>query len=102
MVKEVLRIIDNQGAPAAAAPPKKRVETASSVAEGEVLGTVKWFDKVKEFGFISADDGQKDIFVHKSCLQRAGIAALETGQKLHVQYKTVPKGREAVAISLAE
>jgi CspA family cold shock protein len=63
--------------------------------EEEVAGTVKWYDNTKEFGFITPDDGMKDIFIHKTCLERYGVSALEPGQKIRIKSRNVPKGREA-------
>ena len=54
-------------------------------------GTVKWFNSVKGYGFISPDDGSKDAFVHISAVERAGLPGLEEGQK--VQYEIQP-GRD--------
>ena len=45
-------------------------------------GTVKWFNSTKGFGFIQPDDGSKDVFVHISAVQRAGLATLAEGQKV--------------------
>lgn len=45
-------------------------------------GTVKWFNKTKGFGFIQPDDGSKDVFVHISAVQRAGLTGLNDGQKI--------------------
>jgi len=45
-------------------------------------GTVKWFNETKGFGFIDPEDGEKDIFVHKSALASAGIHSLDDGQKV--------------------
>jgi CspA family cold shock protein len=45
-------------------------------------GTVKWFNAQKGFGFIKPEDGSKDVFVHISALERAGIAHLNDGQKV--------------------
>ena len=45
-------------------------------------GTVKWFDPQKGFGFIQPEDGSKDVFVHISAVERAGIGNLSEGQKL--------------------
>jgi len=45
-------------------------------------GTVKWFNGQKGFGFIQPDDGGKDVFVHISALERAGMSNLNEGQKI--------------------
>jgi len=45
-------------------------------------GTVKWFNPSKGFGFITADDGSKDVFVHISAVEKAGMSALKEGQKV--------------------
>jgi CspA family cold shock protein len=45
-------------------------------------GTVKWFDAQKGFGFIQPDDGSKDVFVHISAVERAGLPNLKEGQKI--------------------
>ncbi|MBO0756501.1 MAG: cold-shock protein [Bradyrhizobiaceae bacterium] len=45
-------------------------------------GTVKWFNVQKGFGFIQPDDGGKDVFVHVSAVERAGLSSLKEGQKV--------------------
>lgn len=55
------------------------------------IGKVKWFNASKGFGFIGPDDGSKDVFVHISALEQAGLATLLEGQK--VQYELV-KGKD--------
>ena len=45
-------------------------------------GTVKWFNSQKGFGFIQPDDGTKDVFVHISAVERAGLQGLRDGQKV--------------------
>ena len=45
-------------------------------------GTVKWFNSQKGFGFIQPDDGSKDVFVHISAVERAGMRSLSEGQKI--------------------
>ncbi len=46
------------------------------------IGTVKWFNAQKGFGFIQPDDGSKDVFVHISAVERAGLGSLHEGQKI--------------------
>ncbi|OSI73543.1 cold-shock protein [Bradyrhizobium canariense] len=46
------------------------------------MGTVKWFNNQKGFGFIQPDDGDKDVFVHISAVERAGLSTLNEGQKV--------------------
>ena len=45
-------------------------------------GTVKWFNSQKGFGFVQPDDGDKDVFVHISAVERAGLGSLSEGQKI--------------------
>ena len=45
-------------------------------------GTVKWFNSTKGYGFIQPDDGSKDVFVHISAVERAGMQSLNEGQKV--------------------
>ena len=52
------------------------------------VGTVKWFNPTKGFGFIEPEDGGKDAFVHISAVQKAGMDTLREGQK--VEYALVP------------
>jgi len=54
-------------------------------------GTVKWFNATKGFGFIQPDDGTKDVFVHISAVERAGLRSLNEGQKLSY---AIESGRE--------
>ncbi len=57
-------------------------------------GTVKWFNATKGFGFIEPDSGGKDVFVHISAVERAGLSSLNEGAK--VSYEIVPnRGRES-------
>ncbi len=55
------------------------------------IGTVKWYNSAKGFGFIEPEDGSKDAFVHISAVERAGIMSLNEGQK--VEYELQP-GRD--------
>jgi CspA family cold shock protein len=59
-------------------------------------GTVKWFNAQKGFGFIQPDDGSRDVFVHISAVERAGMSNLAEGQKL--QFEVVnERGKTAAA-----
>ena len=51
-------------------------------------GTVKWFNTTKGFGFIAPDDGGKDVFVHISAVERAGLSSLNEGQKVSYEIVT--------------
>ncbi len=51
-------------------------------------GTVKWFNSQKGYGFIAPEDGSKDVFVHISAVERAGLHSLNEGQR--VQYDLAP------------
>lgn len=57
-------------------------------------GTVKWFNTQKGFGFIQPDDGGKDVFVHISAVQRAGMVSLNEGQKISFEV-TTERGKTA-------
>lgn len=65
-------------------------------------GTVKWYKPDKGFGFVIPEDGKKDVFVHKTCLEKHGVDVLIPGQKIKMAVKDVPKGREAVTIEFME
>lgn len=65
-------------------------------------GIVKWYKPDKGFGFVTPDDGMKDIFVHKTCLDRDKIETLYPGQRVRITFKTLQKGREAVSLSVEE
>jgi len=58
-------------------------------------GTVKWFNAQKGFGFIEPSDGGKDVFVHISALEQAGISNLVEGQKVSYDIVTTDRGKTA-------
>ena len=64
-------------------------------------GTVKWFNSIKGFGFIQPDDGGKDVFVHISAVERAGMSNLSEGQKLSYEIVHDRKTGKSAADNLA-
>jgi CspA family cold shock protein len=56
-------------------------------------GIVKWFNAAKGYGFIQPDDGTKDVFVHISAVERAGMASLREGQRLSYELERGPQGK---------
>ncbi len=58
-------------------------------------GTVKWFNTTKGFGFIAPDDGGKDVFVHISAVERAGMTGLADNQKISYEMIEGRDGRES-------
>ncbi len=93
-VKDVVEVID-QG--------KINLMVHEDNGNGTVTmgGIVKWYKPEKGFGFIIPDDGMKDVFIHKTLLDKLEIEELETGQRVRVTLKMVDKGREAVDIEVA-
>jgi CspA family cold shock protein len=62
-------------------------------------GTVKWFSDEKGFGFITPDDGSKDVFVHHSAIQADGFRTLAEGAKVEYEAEDGPKGPAAASVS---
>jgi len=60
------------------------------------IGTVKWFNPAKGYGFIQPEDGSRDVFVHVSAVEKAGLGTLNEGQR--VSYSVVTeRGKQAAA-----
>lgn len=64
------------------------------------VGTVKWFNPAKGFGFIQPEDGSADVFVHISAVERSGIGNLREGQKLTFDTERSPKNGKLAATNL--
>ncbi|MDH5392883.1 MAG: cold-shock protein [Gammaproteobacteria bacterium] len=61
-------------------------------------GSVKWFNESKGFGFIVADDGSQDVFVHFSVIEGSGFKTLAEGQKVEYDVEKGPKGPQATKV----
>ncbi len=59
------------------------------------IGTVKWFNMAKGYGFIAPEDGSSDSFVHISALERAGISLLSEGQKVEYELQPGQNGKSS-------
>jgi cold shock protein len=65
------------------------------------IGTVKWFNDAKGYGFITPDDGSEDLFAHFSAIQMNGFKTLKEGQKVSFEVTQGPKGKQASNIQAA-
>jgi len=65
------------------------------------IGTVKWFNAQKGYGFIQPEDGSKDVFVHVSAVERAGLGSLHEGQRLSFELERGNQGRTS-AVNLQQ
>ena len=59
------------------------------------IGTVKWFSDQKGYGFVTPDDGSKDVFIHYSAIQGDGFKSLKEGDKVEFEVTQGPKGPQA-------
>nr|WP_292887840.1 cold-shock protein [Nisaea sp.] len=65
-------------------------------------GTVKFFKTDKGYGFITPEDGSRDVFVHVSAVQNSGLATISEGQKLNFEVQEDARGPKAVNLSIAD
>jgi CspA family cold shock protein len=66
-----------------------------------ITGTVKWFNDSKGYGFITRQDGGKDVFVHHSAIQGGGFKSLAEGQNVTFDVEQGPKGPSAAGVQTA-
>ena len=86
--------------PRRARPERPSYSSAEDRPTVEEIGTVKWYNFDKGFGFIGPDQGGKDIFVHASALERSGIMGLAEGQRVAIDVADGQKGPEAVRVRM--
>lgn len=65
-------------------------------------GTVKWFNPTKGFGFIEPEGGGKDVFVHISAVEQAGLATLHEGQRIEFETESDRRGVKAIGLSVSD
>jgi len=92
-VQEIIEVLDKG---AISTVPEINEETGTI----KMGGLVKWYKPEKGLGFIIPDDGMKDVFIHKTLLDKLEISELEAGQRVSVTLKFVDKGREAIDMEL--
>jgi cold shock protein len=100
--RQALRILsmDNSTAihPSQLEPPRTHVQVTPTSGYERVI--VKWFNRVKGFGFVTRGEGTEDIFVHMETLRRYGIAEVRPGQVLLVRFGPGPKGLMAAEVRI--
>lgn len=89
---QVVRIYDIGAAPA--------LEIEEDGDSSLLLGTVKFFNSEKGFGFVTPDDGSRDIFVHMKALEKSGLGVLEAEQRVRLHVKNGEKGPLAEGVEL--
>jgi len=97
---QALRVLsmDEAAAPHASQLPPSRTHVQVTPTSGLELARVKWFNRVRGFGFLTQGDDRPDIFVHMETLRRFGMAELRPGQSVLVRYGDGPKGVMAAEI----
>ena len=93
----VHEVDSSTASPTASAAPKPKIERGPTQV---VEGVVKFFSAEKGFGFVAVDEGGKDVFVHVKALERSGLKALETGQRVRVTTTLGQKGPQADSVAI--
>ena len=79
-------------------PPRRDFDRDAGGPTYGISGTVKWFDQVRGFGFVTPDDGGQDVFLHSSVLHRAGRQDVQQGEKVALEVRDGQRGRQAVVL----
>jgi CspA family cold shock protein len=86
---------------ASSTSPPRRVE--ANLSEGkEMFGKVKWFSAEKGMGFVEAEDGGRDVFIHISVVKKARLADLSEGRRISMRVTETAKGRQAVSLEAVD
>ena len=93
----VHEVDSSTASPTASAAPKPTIERGPTQV---VEGVVRFFSAEKGFGFVAVDEGGKDVFVHVKALERSGLKALETGQRVRVTTTLGQKGPQADSVAI--
>lgn len=98
---QVMRVVETGGGPPA--PPRSAENNMHMEISGaeEVACIVRWYCPVRGYGFLSPEDGTKDIFVSSKVLERSGVALLNKDQRILGVVVATPRGREAQRLRLA-
>jgi CspA family cold shock protein len=98
---QVMRVVEAGGGPPSPPPPGAGNDAHLEVSEGEEIAcTVRWYCPVRGYGFLSPDDGTKDIFVSSRVLERSKVALLNKDQRILGVVIATPRGREARGVRL--
>ena len=95
-VTAVLEVYSSTAGPAATSRPE-RPDPSTAIA---IDGVVKWLNTEKGFGFVQADDNGKDVFLHISVVEKAGLDTLPDGAIISMNVVETQKGREAISITV--
>jgi CspA family cold shock protein len=92
----------SRGRPVVPEPLKNHVsEGGFFFVEDAMTGTVKWFSRVKGWGFIEPDQGERDVFVHYENILGEGFRNLEKGERVSFRVEDTPKGPKALDVVIA-
>jgi CspA family cold shock protein len=78
------------------------MDTGLASTNGEVTGTVKWFSRMKGWGFIEPEGGERDVFVHYEDIIGDGFRNLENGERVRFRIEDAPRGPKALEVMPAE
>lgn len=67
-----------------------------------MVGTIRWFDARRGFGFIISDEGGPDVFLYRTVLRASGLKRLDPGQRVEYEVEETPRGRKAIKIALSQ